>query len=69
MSGTRFRAGERIKQALAQAKAENLTIREIIIERDRVRLIVGSPSAVDEGADAEAKMEAAMRTQNGSRSN
>jgi hypothetical protein len=69
MSVGRFRIGDRLKQALAQAKSENVLIREIIIEPNRVRLIVGNPATVDEGAEVEAKMEASMSTKNGSRSN
>ena len=69
MPNSRFRIGDRLKQALAQAKAENVTIREIIIEPNRVRLIVGSPTEVDEAADVEAKMEASLGKANGTRSN
>lgn len=69
MARSRFRIGDRLKQALAQAKAENLSICEIVIEPNCVRLIVGAPNSVDEAEDLEAKMEGAMRTQNGSRSN
>ena len=69
MTRTRFRVGDRLKQALAQAKAENIRICEIVIEANRVRLIVGELTTVDEASKAEAKMEASMKAQNGARSN
>lgn len=69
MKRERFRVGDRLRQALAQAKAEDVPIREIVIERTRVRLIVGNSSTVDEALDAEAKMEASMRAHNGAREN
>jgi hypothetical protein len=69
MPHARFRIGDRLKQALAQAKAENVPICEIIIEPNRVRLIVGDPTVVDEAEQAEANMDASMRAQNGSRAN